>query len=111
MFGLTNRERGLPVYDYMSSIEKFQDEHLPSKVMFYSQLSEDTITDEDYEKAKVRWKHFKIKNMGEYHDLYLKTDVLLLTDILENFRGVCIQDYGLDLVYFYTLPNLLLMPC
>ena len=62
-------------------------------------------TDEDYEKAKVIWKHFKIKNMGEYHDLHLKTDVVLLTDIIENFRDVCIQDYGLDPVYYYTLPN------
>ena len=75
----------------MNSIEKFEDEHLPSKFICYSQLSEDNITDEDYEKAKEIWKHFKIKHMGEYHDLYLTTDVLLLTDIFENFRDVCIQ--------------------
>ena len=98
-------EKGVYPYDYMNSIEKFEDESLPTKDMFYSRLSEDNITDEDYEKAKVIWKHFKIKNMGEYHDLHLKTDVLLLTDIFEKFRDVCIQDYGLDPVYYYTLPK------
>ena len=73
--------------------------------MFYSQLSGDDISDDDYEKAKLIWSHFNIKNMGEYHDLYLKTDVLLLTDIFENFKEVCMKDYGLDPVYYYTLPN------
>ena len=58
-------EKGVYPYDYMNSIEKFEDESLPTKDMFYSRLSEANITDEDYEKAKVIWKHFKIKNMGE----------------------------------------------
>ena len=68
-------------------------------------MSEEGKTNDDYKKAKQIWKHFDIKNMGEYHDLYSKTDVLLLTDAFENFRDVCLSYYGLDPVYYYTLPN------
>ena len=78
-------DKGVCPYDYMNSFDKFDDEQLPSKDDFYSQLSEEGISDNAYERATIIWKHFNIKNMGEYHDLYLKTDVLLLTDIFENF--------------------------
>ena len=98
-------EKGVYPYDYMNSFDKFNDEHLPSKEQFYSRLTEEDITNDDYTKAKQIWKHFDIKNMGEYHDLYLKTDVLLLTDVFENFRDMCLSYYGLDPVYYYTLPN------
>ena len=98
-------EKGLYPYDYMNSFDKFNDEHLPSKEQFYSRLTEEGITNDDYTKAKQIWKHFDIKNMGEYHDLYLKTDVLLLTDVFENFRDMCLSCYGLDPVFYYTLPN------
>ena len=98
-------DKGVYPYDYMNSFDKFDDEQLPSKDDFYSQLSEEGISVDDYERAKIIWKHFDIKNMGEYHDLYLKTDVLLLTDIFENFRDVCMKYYGLDPAYYYTLPN------
>ena len=98
-------EKGVYPYDYMNSFDKFNDEHLPSKEQFYSRLTEEDITNDDYNKAKQIWKHFDIKNMGEYHDLYLKTDVLLLTDVFENFRDMCLSFYGLDPVYYYTLPN------
>ena len=98
-------EKGVYPYDYMNSFDKFGEEQLPAKDKFYSRLSEEDITKEDYEKAKNIWKHFNIKNLGEYHDLYLKTDVLLLTDVFENFRDVCMKDYGLDPAYYYTLPN------
>ena len=98
-------DKGVHPYDYMNSFDKFDDEQLPSKDDCYSQLSEEGISVNDYERAKVIWKHFDIKNMGEYHDLYLKTDVLLLTDIFENFRDVCMKYYGLDPAYYYTLPN------
>ena len=98
-------EKGVYPYDYMNSFDKFNDEHLPSKEQFYSRLTEEDITNDDYNKAKQIWKHFDIKNMGEYHDLYLKTDVLLLTDVFENFRDMCLSYYGLDPVYYYTLPN------
>ena len=70
-------EKGVYPYDYMNSFVKFNDKQLPSKENFYSRLSEEDITLDDYKKAKQIWKHFDIKNMGEYHDLYLKTDVLL----------------------------------
>ena len=98
-------EKGVYPYDYMNSFEKFNDEQLQSKEQFYSRLTEEDITNDDYNKAKQIWKHFGIKSMGEYHDLYLKTDVLLLTDVFENFRDMCLSFYGLDPVYYYTLPN------
>ena len=98
-------EKGVYPYDYMNAFDKFNDEQLPSKEQFYSRLTEEGITNDDYTKAKQIWKHFDIKNMGEYHDLYLKTDVLLLTDVFENFRDMCLSYYGLDPVYYYTLPN------
>ena len=98
-------EKGVYPYDYMNAFDKFNDEQLPSKEQFYSRLTEEGITNDDYTKAKQIWKHFGIKNMGEYHDLYLKTDVLLLTDVFENFRDMCLSYYGLDPVYYYTLPN------
>ena len=98
-------EEGVYPYDYMNAFEKFNDEQLPSKEQFYSRLTEEDITNDDYNKAKKVWKHFDSKNLGEYHDLYLKTDVLLLTDVFENFRDMCLSYYGLDPVYHYTLPN------
>ena len=98
-------EKGVYPYDYMNAFEKFNDEQLPSKEQFYSRLTEEDITNDDYNKAKQIWKLFGIKSMGEYHDLYLKTDVLLLTDVFENFRDMCFSYCGLDPVYYYTLPN------
>ena len=94
-------EKGVNPYDYMNLFDKFNDEHVPSKEQFYNRLTEEDITNDDYNKAKQIWKHFGIKSMGEYHDLYLKTDVLLLTDVFENFRDTCLSYYGLDPV----LPN------
>ena len=84
-------EKGVYPYDYMNAFDKFNDEQLPSKEQFYSRLTEEDITNDDYNKAKQIWKHFDIKNMGEYHDLYLKTDVLLLTDAFENFQGYVLK--------------------
>ena len=74
-------------YDYMNSRpwNKFDETKLPKKEYFYSKLYEENITDKDYARANIVWKHFDIKNLGEYHDLYLMTDVYLRT---ENFRDV-----------------------
>ena len=97
-------------YDYMNSFDQFNDEQLPSKEQLYSRLSEEDIALDDYKKAKQIWKHFDIQNMGEYHDLYLKTDVLLLTDVFENFRDMRLSYYGLDPVFLilYLIWHLML---
>ena len=98
-------DKGVYPYDYMNSFDRFDEEQLPSKTYFVSQLQEQHITDKDYARANIIWKHFTIKNIGEYHDLYLMTDVYLLTDVFENFRDMCLNYYGLDPAYYVTLPN------
>ena len=88
--------KGIYPYDYMSGIKKFEEIRLPPKEKLFSKLNDCGISDEEYEHAKEVWKEFGIKNMGEYHDLYLKSDVLLLADVFEEFRNVCMENYSLD---------------
>ena len=64
------------------------------------------ISDEDYEHAQKVWKGFDMKHFGEYHDLYLKTDVILLSNVFEAFRNTCLQHYKLNPAHFYTSPDL-----
>ena len=64
------------------------------------------ITDDEYDHANKVWNTFMIKTMGEYHDLYLVSDVLLLTDVFENFRKTCLQYYKLDPCHYFTSPGL-----
>ena len=64
----------------MNDFNKLNETELPPKKEFNSQLAEEDIKDADYDKAQHIWRHFNIKNLAEYHDLYLKTNVLLLTD-------------------------------
>ena len=89
----------------MNDESRFSETQLPSKESFYSKLTEKHINDDEYERALQIWKRFNIKNLGEYHDLYLMTDVLLLADIFENFRDMCLETYKLDPAYYITLPN------
>ena len=76
-------------YDYMDSTTKFKETELPLKEESYSKLNESDISHEDYEHAKRVWKEFKMKTMGDYHDLYLTTDVLLLVKMFEESRNGC----------------------
>ena len=71
----------------------------------------DGVSDKDYEHACKVWKEFGIKNMGEYHDLYLLTDVILLANVFESFRDVYMNNNGLDLAHFYTAPGLAWKAC
>ena len=90
----------------MDSWNKFEEDQLPSIDDFYGKLSMSGISDGDYEHTKRVWGEFGLRNLGEYYDLYLKTDVILLSNIFEKFRKVCMENYGLDPTHFYTTPGL-----
>ena len=98
--------KGIYPYDYMNGIKRFSEETLPAKEKFFSKLNDSNISDEDYDHAQRIWKEFGMKNLGEYHDLYLKSDVLLLADVFEEFRNVCMENYSLDPAWYYTSPGL-----
>ena len=90
----------------MESWEKFDENTLPPKEAFYSNLNLEDIRDEDYAYAQKVWDVFEINNLGEYHDLYVQSDTLLLEDVFENFRNMCLEIYELDPVYFVSAPGL-----
>lgn len=98
--------KGVYPYEYTDSWAKLEETRLPPKEEFYSTLAETNINDMDYELAKKVWNHFKCDTLGEYSDLYLKVDVLLLADVFENFRDICMRTYSLDPAYYYTAPGL-----
>ena len=97
--------KGVYPYDYMDSFDKFNSP-LPKKEEFYSILNNEHISDENYKHAQNVWNTFNLKNMGEYHDLYLQSDILLLTDVFENFRKTCLEYYKLDPCHYFTSPGL-----
>lgn len=84
-------QKGVYPYDYMNSFDKFQQEKFPTIEQCFSQLNKEELSQENYNRAIEVWDMFNIKNMGEY---YLKTDVLLLADVFENFRSNCFTSYG-----------------
>ena len=98
-------QKGVYPYDFMDSFDKFN-KKLPPKNEFYSILNDEHISDKDYTHAQNVWNTFNLKNMGEYHDLYLKSDILLLADVFENFRKTCLQYYKLDPCHYFTSPGL-----
>ncbi|KYN09798.1 hypothetical protein ALC57_18080, partial [Trachymyrmex cornetzi] len=103
-FNLLTRKGVFP-YEYIDCSEKLNELRLPSRESFYSSLTDSTVSESDYAHAVNVWQRFSIQKLGEYSDLYLKTDVMLLADVFENFRDSCIASYGLDPAYYYTLPS------
>ncbi|KYM95685.1 hypothetical protein ALC62_13666 [Cyphomyrmex costatus] len=103
-FNLLTRKGVFP-YKYVDCVEKLNDTRLPPRESFHSSLTGDTVSESDYAHAANVWKRFSVRTLGEYSDLYLKTDVLLLTDVFENFRESCVASYGLDPAHYYTLPG------
>ena len=98
--------KGVYPYDYVSSLDKLSETQLPPKEEFYSKLNDEDITDDDYQHAIRVWNTFGCKTIRDYHDLYLKSDVLLLADVFENFRKTCLKHYKLDPAHYYTSPGL-----
>ena len=104
-------KKGVYPYDYMDSWGKFNENLLPLKKKFYNNLYQEDITKEDYKHAQKVWSTFSINNLGEYHDLYVQSDTLLLADIFENFRDTCTKIYQLDPTHFLSAPGLAWQTC
>lgn len=96
--------KGVYPYDFTDDWSKLEHTSLPPIEDFYSVLSEEHVEDTEYQFATKVWKHFNCQTLGEYSDLYLKIDVLLLADVFENFRDLCLNTYCLDPAYYYTAP-------
>ena len=100
------KQKGFYPYEYMNTEKKFKDTKLPPRKAFYSKLSGKGISEKNYKHAWNVWNTFKMETFKDYHDLYNETDVLLLADVFENFRDVCLKNYGLDPVHYFTAPGL-----
>ncbi|XP_061704174.1 uncharacterized protein LOC133515618 [Cydia pomonella] len=98
--------KGVYPYEYVDGWSKLEETSLPSQNDFYNQLTNSNVSDKDYQHAQVVWKTFNIKTLGEYCDLYLQTDVLLLAEVFENFREICMNTYKLDPCQYVTAPGL-----
>ena len=103
--------KGIYPYEYMSSCDRFEETQLPPIEAFYSELNMSSISSDDYQHAQKVWKEFRIHNLGDYHDLYLRTDVVLLANVCEAFRETCLEHYKLDPVHFYTSSGLAWKAC
>ena len=100
------KQKGVYCYEYTDNWDKYNETKLPTKDKFYSSLNDTNITDDDYNRALEIWDKFNCKNLGEYSDLYLKTDVCLLADVFENFRNTCLTYYKLDPTHYFSSPGL-----
>ena len=100
------KQKGFYPYEYMDSEEKFNDTKPPPREAFYSKLSGKGISNKNYNRVLNVWNTFNMKIFKEYHELYNITDVLLLADVFENFRDLCLKIYELDPVYYFTAPGL-----
>ena len=100
------KKKGVYPYEYMDSFKKFKETNLPDINCFFSSLKDSEISVKEHHRACDVWKVFEIKNLGEYLNLYLKCDVLLLCDVFEMFISVCLRDYGLDCCHYFSSPGL-----
>ena len=98
--------KGVYPYDYMDAPSKMLEQELPNADAFFNQLSNEPVSQEDYAHAQKVWQLFNCRNMGDYHDIYLKSDVLLLADVFESFRDMTQATYTLDPAHYYTTPGL-----
>ena len=103
--------KGVYPYEYMDNWERFNETSLPSKESFYSNLNMENIDDIDYRHGNNVFNTFKLNNLGDYYDLYVQSDTLLLADVFENFRDMCLKEYELDPAHFLSLPGLAWQVC
>ena len=91
--------KGVYLHEYILSWGRFEETQLPPI------LNMSSIREDDYQHAQKVWEEFEIRNLGDYHDLYLRTDVILLANVFESFRDTCLEHYKLDPAHFYTSPG------
>ena len=103
--------KGIYLYEYMDSWQRFHENTIPPKEAFYSELNLEVITDKDYEHVTKVLEAFEIKSLGKYHDLYVQCDTFLLSDVFENFRNKCIEICGLNPAHFLSEPGLAWQAC
>ena len=103
--------KGVYTYEYVNSWDRFKETQLPPIDAFYSNLNMSSINEDNYQHAQRVWKEFGIRDLGDYHDLYLRTDVILLANMYEAFRDTCLRHYKLDPAHFYTSPGLAWKAC
>ena len=100
------KQKGFYPYEYMDKVERFKENKPPPQKAFFSNLSGRGIDKKNYNHVWNIWKTFNMETLKEYHELYNITDVLLLADVFENFRDLCLKIYKLDPVYYFTTPGL-----
>ena len=101
------RQKGLYPYSWVNGDpRKFEQTYLPPKSAFYDTLKEESVSEQDYLRAQLVWRKFNCKTFKDYHELYLMTDTLLLADIFEEFRNLCLENYHLDPCWFVSAPGL-----
>ena len=98
--------KGVYPYDYVDCMNKLDETSLPPNEAFYSKLTGEDIIDEDYQHAQTLWKEFSIESMKDYHKLYNLSDVLSIADVFENFRKICMTQYGFDPAWYFSAPGL-----
>ena len=103
--------KGVYPFEYMDNWERFNETSLPSKESFYSNLNMEDIDDIDYRHGNNVFNKFKLNNLGDYHDLHVQSDTLLLADVFENFRDMCLKEYELDPAHFLSLPGFAWQAC
>ncbi|CAH1101740.1 unnamed protein product [Psylliodes chrysocephalus] len=96
--------KGVFFYNYLTNIERLEETKFPNQNSFYNKFMDQHITDTDYNHAKLVREKFNLKTLGDYSDLYMKTDILLLASVFETFRDTCFKTYGLDPAHYYTVP-------
>jgi len=100
------RRKGVFPYEFVTSLESYNTAELPPINAFYNSLTDERISNEEYEHAKRVWETFNCSSLGEYSDIYLKIDVILLADIFKNFRSLCLRVYKIDPAWVYSAPSL-----
>lgn len=98
--------KGVYPYEYIDSLAKFNETSLPPITAFFSKLNDTHISQNEYNHACKVWTELNMKTLGDYNDFYVKLDVTLLCDIMEDFRNNCFSSYGLDPLHSYTSPGL-----